>query len=123
MGQTWLPQLQTTEARRAVAEMLLVIFERWGLDEASQAKLLGLTDLTPLQSGQPLPDTGKTLERAGYLLAIDRALHRLYPNDQAMAHGWVIYRHSALDWSSPLAVMLTGLDGIRKVRSLMEEPS
>ena len=121
MSETWLPLLQTAEARRAVAEALLMIFERWGLDEDQQAELLGLPDIRPLQSGQALPDTARTLERAGHLLAIDRELHRLYPDDQAMADGWVIYHHSALDWSSPLAVMLTGLDGIKKVRALLEE--
>lgn len=73
-----------------------------------------------MQSGQPLPNTGDTLERAGYLLTIDRELHRLYPDDQVMIDGWITYHNSALDWSSPLAVILMGLRGI-KVRALLEE--
>ena len=77
MSETWLPYLQTAEARRAVAETLLVTFQRWGLDDVRQAELLGLPDIRPLQSGQPLPDTAETLERAGHLLAIDRELARL----------------------------------------------
>jgi hypothetical protein len=120
MTETFLPQLHTSEARLAVAEVLLALFDRWGLAKAKQAELLGLPDTALLRAGQPLPDAAEVLERAGLLLAIDRALRRLYPDDRVLCDDWVAFPNSELGGLSPLAVMSSGLEGIRTVRTLLE---
>lgn len=119
MTETFLPELHTAEARKAVAETLLALFQRWGLHEAKQAELLAVDDISPLRRGDPLPERPETLERAGLILAIDRALQRLYPDDSLLRDGWVVFPNSAFGGLSPLTVMLGGLDGLHRVRRVL----
>lgn len=119
MSDTFLPELHTPEARQAVAEMLLSLFQRWGLHETKQAELLAIDDIAPLQRGEPLPDRYDTLERAGLIMAIDRSLQRLFPDDRVLRDDWVVFPNMAFDGASPLTVMLGGLEGIRRVWRLL----
>jgi hypothetical protein len=120
MHDTFLPELHTPEARKAVAELLLAVFQRWALHEVKQAELLGMDDIAALQRGEPLPELYDTLERAGLILAIDRSLGRLYAGDRVLRDGWVTFPNSALGGLTPLTVMLGGLDGIRRIRHLLQ---
>lgn len=120
MGETVLSGLQTPEARRAVAEALLALFRRWGVGEARQSALLGLETLEPLWAGEPLPQRREVLERAGHLLAVDRRLQVLFPDDPVLREDWAGFPNSALDGRSPLAVTEEGLAGNRAIRDLLE---
>lgn len=117
---SYLPELHSVEGRRALAEVLLAMFARWGLVETKQAELLGLPHMNALQEGAPLPDQPQVLERAGQLLAIDRALARCFPDDRVLRDEWVVFPNSALGGRSPLAVMLGEPDGLDTVRALIE---
>lgn len=119
MTDTLLPELQTPEARRAVAELLLALFRRWALHESKQAELLAMDNIEALQRGEPLPENHETLERAGLILAIDRSLQQRYPEDHETRDIWVVYPNSALGGLSPLTVMLGGLEGIRRIRRML----
>lgn len=85
-----------------------------------QVKLLGLEDIVPLRAGKPLPDVQDILERVGQILAIDRALQRLYPDGRLPCDDWVAFPNLELGGLSPLAVMSNGLAGIETVRALLE---
>ena len=119
MVNTFLPQLETPEARRAVTEAVLALLSRWALPEAKQAELLGVRDFSAVAKSMLLPDDASVLERAGHLLAIGRGLRRLCAEEPA-ADWWVTSRCDALGGFSPLVVMLGGLDGIKRVRVLLE---
>jgi hypothetical protein len=119
MSDTFLPELHSPEARQAVAELLLALFRRWALAEDKQAELLALDGIGPLLRGEPLPDRYETLERAGLIMAIDRSLQRQFADDRVLCDDWVVFPNAAFDGRSPLAVMLEGLDGIRRVWRLL----
>jgi hypothetical protein len=102
-----------------VAELLLALFRRWALAEDKQAELLALDGIGPLLRGEPLPDRYETLERAGLIMAIDRSLQRQFADDRVLCDDWVVFPNAAFDGRSPLAVMLEGLDGIRRVWRLL----
>lgn len=120
MTRTLLPEVHSAETRLALAEAVLAVLGGWGVAPAKQAALLGLADTTPLHQGQPLPANPATLERAGHLLGIERALKRRYPGDAAGAHAWLMLPVEELGGQPPLRVMLDGVDGIKRVRSLLE---
>lgn len=114
-----LAQLQTPEARRAVGEAVRSLLERWALHETRQAELLGVADMSDITRTGLLPNEAAVLERAGHLLAIDRALKRLHA-DQSVADWWVRSPCEAFGGFSPLTVMLSGVEGIERVRTYLE---
>lgn len=120
MTRTLLPEIHTPETRQALAEAVFAVLGEWGVYPAKQAELLGLADIAPLNQAQPLPDDPAVLERAGHLLGIERALKRHYPYDPAERHGWLMFPVAELGGQPPLRVMLDGLEGIKRVRSLLE---
>ncbi len=120
MTRTLLPEVHNPDTRQALAEAVLGVLGGWGVHPAKQAELLGLADTAPLSQGQPLPDEPGVLERAGHLLAIERALKRRHPDDPAARQAWLMLPAAALDGQPPLRVMLDGMDGIKRVRSLLE---
>jgi hypothetical protein len=120
MTRTLLPEIQSPEARQALAEAVLAVLDGWGVHPVKQAELLGLSDLAPLSLGQPLPADPGVLERAGHLLGIERGLKRRYPDDPASRHAWLMLPVAELGGQPPLRVMLDGVEGIRRVRSLLD---
>jgi hypothetical protein len=124
MRETLFPQLQDPEARKAVAEVLIALFDRWQLHELNQAQLLGLDSIYSLRRDKMLPNTPAVLERAGHLLAIDRALLKQYPYRSGYRDRWVTIPSEPSDsfgGESPLQVMLTrGIEGIREVQEYLE---
>ena len=120
MTRTLLPEVHSAETRQALAEAILAVLGGWGVYPAKQAELLGLADIAPLTQGRPLPDDPGVLERAGHLLGIERALKRHYPDDPAARHSWLMFPATELGGQAPLRVMFDGMDGIKRVRSLLE---
>lgn len=120
MPETFVPEMTSREAREALAAVVIATLDRWGLPQAKQAALLGLPDIASLRDGRPLPAEFDVLARAGHLLAIDRALQELYGANAVQRDVWLMYSYSELGGQSPLALMLTGLEGIKAVRKFVE---
>jgi hypothetical protein len=120
MPETLVPELTSNEARAALAAALLVAFDRWGVPPDKQAVLLGVPDIAALRRGEPLPKNADVLARAGHLLAIDRALKKYYGERAVLRDAWLLFPYAELGGQSALALMLTGIDGIRRVRKLIE---
>lgn len=123
MAETYLSGLHSVEARRALAEVLLVLFRHWGIHELNQAELLGMEEVKSLWEGAALPNRMNVLERAGMLLAIDRMLREQFAEDLLMRDKWVEFPNVALGGSSPLQRMLDGIEGIREVYELLKQAS
>lgn len=120
MPETLVPELTSKEARAALAAALLAAFNRWGVPPDKQATLLGVPDIAALQRGEPLPRDADVLARAGHLLAIDRALIRHYGERAVLRDTWLLFPYAELGGQSALALMLAGIDGIKRVRKLIE---
>jgi hypothetical protein len=120
MTKTFVTELKSREARTALADALLALFKQWGIHQINQIELLGMRDLTKLQQGKPLPDEEEVLERAGQLLAIERTLKKLYPYHPGRRDDWIFKRNPMLDGIPPINLMLEGVDGIKKVRELVD---
>lgn len=124
MNETLLPSLKGKQARKALAEAVIVIFDRWQLTEADQATLLGLTDPAEVfryREGMPLPDDPDLLERVGHLLAIYRALQRIYGREPVLCDRWMLAKDLLLGQRSPLEVVrLEGLEGLKAIRRSLE---
>lgn len=124
MNETLLPGMKGEQARKALAEAVIVIFDRWQLTEADQATLLGLTDPTDVvryREGMPLPEDPDLLERVGHLLAIYRALQRIYGRDPVLCDRWILAQDLLLGHRSPLEVVrLEGLEGLKAIRRSLE---
>lgn len=120
MPETLVPGLTSKEARAALAAALCAAFDRWGLPPDKQSALLRVPDISALRRGEPLPENADTLARAGHLLAIDRALKKHYGDRAVLRDAWLLFSYPELGGQSPLALMLTGIDGIKRVRVLLE---
>ena len=117
---TRLDELETGESRRAVTEALAALFRQWRLSESEQALALGVGEAPFLRTGGPIPRNDAMLTRAGHLLAVGRALARLFPGEGHRARSWVWTEHPGLDGYAPVTLMLGGLDGLKRVRRLAE---
>ena len=124
MNETLIPNLNGEQARKALAEVVTVMFDRWQLTEVDQATLLGLTDpadVVRYREGMPLPDDPDLLERVGHLLAIYRALQRIYGRDPVLCNRWILAKDLLLGYRSPLEVVrLEGLEGLKAIRRSLE---
>lgn len=113
--------LSTREKRVALAKLLTNLFDRWGLDTAEQLNLLGLNPassslLTKYRRGGPLANSRDMLDRAGWLLAIHKALRLLYPSNKALRYSWVKRNNRDFNNFTPLEFMMReGIIGIAKV--------
>lgn len=119
--------LESPEARRKLASMLMTLFEHWELDQRSQLNLLGLSEesrsaLSKYRKGEsPLPKSRDMLDRAGYLLAIHKALRILYPKNPEIRYSWVNRHNKAFDNFTPLEVMQTqGVLGTARVARYLD---
>ena len=122
MTDTLLPQLKDPEARAALVEAIFALFERWHVHELNQARLLGVDSVSEIKRNKFPDDASQVLENIGQLLAIDRALFKFFPYEPTARDQWVFVPQSKLGNETPFAIMLEqGLEGIRKVRELLEE--
>jgi hypothetical protein len=112
--------LRLPEARKALAEVLVELFTSWQATPEEQAQLLGVADIAPYHLGEPLPDEPRVLERAGELLAIERALRRFFA-DQPQSRGeWMRLPNPLLADTPPLTLIRRDPEGAGKVRRLLE---
>ncbi len=125
MKETLVPHLKGEQARKALAEAVTALFDRWHLSETDQLILLGLTDseaLVGYRQGMPLPDDQDLLERVGHLLAIYRALQEIYGSDPVLCDRWMLGKDFLLGNRSPLEVVRTeGLEGLKAIRRNLEK--
>jgi len=123
MADTYLSDMDSVEGRRALAEVLLALFRQWELDEADQAKLLGLEEIDSLWQGAALPNRENVLERAGLILAISRALKKQFADQPVMEERWIRLPNIWLQGRAPLQRMLESDEGIHEVHGLFKHPS
>lgn len=113
-------------ARADVTQLVMRLFERWGLDTNAQLSLLGLSAarramLSRYRRGSSLPASRDLLDRVGWLLSTHKALRLLYPQNAELRYSWVKRRHGAFDHRTPLDVMMEdGLIGISKVARYLD---
>jgi hypothetical protein len=120
VAETLLPQLKDPEAREAVADAVMALLNRWGLHEVNQARLLGLTSIVDCKRKIAAADS-TSMERAGYLLAIERALLKRFPGQAHKHDEWIFLRHDRLAGLAPLSIMLEkGVPGMILVKKLAE---
>ncbi|MBV8802013.1 MAG: hypothetical protein JO131_03425 [Gammaproteobacteria bacterium] len=113
--------------RAKLAKMLLRLFDLWKLDTFSQLTLLGLSTTSRAmlsryrQGATPLPQTQDILDRAGWLLAIHKALRSLYPKNIDLCYQWIVLPNQAFLNQTPLDYMKNyGLIGIAKVARFLQ---
>lgn len=119
--------LDDDETRKKLASMLIKLFDHWELDQRAQTNLLGLSELSRSTLDKyrkeinPLPKYRDMLDRAGYLLAIHKALRLLYPRNPAIRYSWVNRSNRAFDNFTPLEIMQSqGVIGMARVARYLD---
>jgi hypothetical protein len=124
-NETLVPHLKDEQARKALAEAVTALFDRWELSPADQLIVLGLTDLEEVaryREGGPLSNDPDLLERVGHLLAIHRALQDVYESDPVLCDRWMLAKDFLLGNRSPLEVVRQeGLEGLKVIRRSLEK--
>ena len=100
------------------------ISEVWGLTRTEQASLLGVRPGTLHRWRSAPPDNlpAQVIERLSLALGIFKAINILLPIPER-ADGWIRRPNAApiFRGSSALKLMLSGIDGLRKVRTYLED--
>jgi hypothetical protein len=96
--------------RKAIAGMLMKLFDHWKLSTEEQLDALGFSvtnraALARYRRGEPISGSRDTLERAGHLLGIHKNLRLLFPLDRDLAYAWIKTRNRAFDNRSPIEVI------------------
>ena len=118
--------LENSDARRKLAQMVTRLFELWDLPTADQLELLGLSrtsraQISKYRKGGALPSSRDMLDRIGWLLSIHKSLRLLYPRNANIRHTWVKRRNRILDDQRPLDIMkYQGLIGIARVARYLD---
>ncbi|MDF1795852.1 MAG: hypothetical protein P1U63_04860 [Coxiellaceae bacterium] len=122
----YLELVSNAAKRQALAKVIMRVFEHWQLDTATQLKLLGLGAKSRALLGKyrhgesAIAANQDSLQRVGYLVGIFQCLKSLYPDNQALRHGWIKCKNNKLDNFTPLEVMLNGIPDIKYVYSLLQ---
>jgi hypothetical protein len=107
--------------RRKLASLVMKLFAKWNLDNATCLRLLGMSPnsrslLAGYRAGtKALPANPDTLDRVSYLLGIHKGLRMLFPHDQTLRFGWVKMPNRRLDGRAPLAIMCNNMVGLARV--------
>lgn len=96
--------------RKAIAGMLMKLFDHWKLSTEEQLDALGFSvtnraALARYRRGEAISGSRDTLERAGHLLGIHKNLRLLFPADRDLAYAWMKTRNRAFDNRSPIEVI------------------
>jgi hypothetical protein len=96
--------------RKAIAGMLMKLFDHWRLSTEEQLDVLGFSPtnravLTKYRRGEPISGSRDTLERAGHLLGIHKNLRLLFPHNRDLAYAWMKTRNRAFDNLTPTEVI------------------
>lgn len=119
--------LTSIDARKALAKALMKLFDQWNLDNTTRLNLLGLSTnsralLAQYRRGdRGLSNNRDALDRAGWLLAIHKALRLLYPQNEQLRHSWIKRRNRALGNWRPLDIMTErGIIGLANVSRCLD---
>lgn len=96
--------------RKAIASMLMKLFDHWQLSTEEQLDALGFASgnravLARYRRGEAISGSRDTLERAGHLLGIHKNLRLLFPHDRDLAYRWIKTCNLAFDNRSPIEVI------------------
>lgn len=96
--------------RKAIAGMLMKLFDHWQLSTEEQLDALGFAIsnravLARYRRGEAISGSRDTLERAGHLLGIHKNLRLLFPHDRDLAYRWIKTRNLAFENRSPIEVI------------------
>ncbi len=96
--------------RKAIASMLMKLFDHWQLSTEEQLDALGFAPgnravLARYRRGEAISGSRDTLERAGHLLGIHKNLRLLFPHDRDLAYRWIKTRNLAFENRSPIEVI------------------
>jgi hypothetical protein len=115
------------EADRSVlAQMVMQLFDHWGLSTEQQLGLLGLASsnraaLGRYRKGEPVAANRDMIERIGHLLAIHKNLRLLFPHNRDLAYAWMRTRNQAFGGKTPVEVVMeAGFGGLLMVRSYLD---
>ena len=96
--------------RKALASMLMRLFDHWQLSTEEQLDALGFSTnnravLARYRRGEAIAASRDTLERAGHLLGIHKNTRLLFPHNRDLAYAWIKTRNRAFDQRSPIDVI------------------
>jgi hypothetical protein len=114
-------------SRKKLAKMLIKLFDHWDIDTETRLKLLGLSInsralLSKYAVGeQGIPNSRDCLDRAGYLLAIHKALRLLYPQNPKTRYKWITLKNKAFNNYTPIDIMINeGIIGLARVTRYLD---
>lgn len=114
------------DERRSLSAVIVDMLEDWAVAPNNQLALMGFPDgsrareLRRLRQGAPFPENEDMLYRAEQLLAIQDCLRTAYPRNGRMAGYWLNRPNRHFSRRAPLAVMLDGVEGLRRVRTHLD---
>jgi hypothetical protein len=96
--------------RKAVAGMLMALFDHWDLTTEEQLDALGFSTknralLARYRRGESIAASRDTMERAGHLLGIHKNLRLLFPHNRELAYAWMKTRNRAFENRTPVEVI------------------
>jgi len=112
--------------RKAVAGMLMKLFDHWKLSTEEQLDALGFSTtnravLARYRRGEPIAASRDTMERAGHLLGIHKNTRLLFPHNRDLAYAWIKTRNQAFENRSPIEVIREfGFGGLLMVLAYLD---
>lgn len=112
--------------RKAIAGMLMQLFDHWKLTTEEQLDALGFATsnravLSRYRRGEAISGSRDTLERAGHLLGIHKNLRLLFPDNRDLAYAWMKTRNRAFENRSPIeAIREYGFAGLLMVLAYLD---
>ena len=96
--------------RKAIAGMLMKLFDHWQLSTEEQLDALGFSIsnravLARYRRGEPIAANRDTIERAGHLLGIHKNTRLLFPHNRDLAYAWIKTRNQAFQNRTPIDVI------------------
>ena len=112
----------TDDERKSLAEMVMMIFAEWKLEEREMIELLGMPEdtkprvLSRFKHGTPLPDDEILLERVRHIMGIRQSLGLLNPLNPGAGYLWLRNTSKKFPDRPPLQVMKEdGFPGLKQV--------
>jgi len=119
--------INSVDNRKKSAKLVTKLFELWGLDNATQLNLLGLSESSRSllskyrNASSPLPASRDVRDRVGWLLSCHKALRLLYPHNAELRYSWVNRHNEIFDGQTPLDVMKEqGVIGVARVARYLD---
>lgn len=117
----------TEKDKGALAGMVILLLDTWGIDSARQIIFLSLPEKTPLRAirkyrkNTPFPDTNELNIKIEHIIGIADALRTTFPRNSQMGAQWMNKPHRRFNGQTPIHVMFEqGLKGFIAVRSQLD---